>query len=243
MTKATPKTSLPRKSGRRSMGAGATAFHGPVTSAAESNSRVKMGTRISLSALHRERLRLIPDLGPVLPPAPKKPSLDLDYGTMEFKSLLPNHPQGEGSAYVVQTTIKSLEDEEEHHQQQHQHQQEQPSSMMYDDTQESISDSLIERFDNMESETSEPERQIVSVTLNKKPDGRLGLKISGCASGIYIDAIDDNVASVEGALKLGDRLVAINGRSLENVPYSGALELIRKSSQNVQLLVSQTVGT
>ena len=183
-------------------------------STANGTSGMRMGTRISLSALHRERLRLTSDL--ICPPSSKKRSLDLDYGTMEFKSLIPKKDD------ILVLPTASLE------------------SLDYDeDNAESVSDSLIERFDNMESEDSEPERQIVSVSLKKDSEGRLGLKITGTPSGIYIDAIDNDKAVIEGDLKLGDRLVAINGRSLENVPYSGALELIKKSAVSVQFLVSQ----
>lgn len=182
-----------------------------------------MGTRISISALHRERLRLTGNEALPGPPLPKKMSLDLDYGTMEFKSLIPPQNPPKGSAFVLHTSTKSLE---------------QPDSYDTDD-QESITDSLLERFDNMESENTEPERQIVSVILTKDNHGRLGLKIAGTPSGIYVEEIDRRVAIVNGDLRCGDRIVAINGRSLENVAYSGALELIKKSGNNVKMLVSQ----
>lgn len=200
---------------------------------------VRMGTRISLSALHRERLRLTSEFGQplVLPPAAKKPSLDLDYGTMEVKSLLPAPPK-EGQAFVVQASIKSLEDEVESVVPT-QTATSAAAAAGYDDAEESLTDSLLERFDNMESD--EPERQIVSASLTKDASGRLGLKITGTPGGIYIEEIDAAVARVDGCLKLGDRIVAINGRSLENVAYSGALDLIRRSGDTVHFLVSQMV--
>ncbi|CAB4068730.1 PTPN13 [Lepeophtheirus salmonis] len=158
---------------------------------------MRMGTRISMSALHRERIRFTTDLS-TLPPAPKKRNLDLDFDTMEVKSL----PQRQN---------------------------------------ESLSDSLIERFDKMESdESSQPEREIVAVVLSKDSRGRLGVKITGTPSGIYIGDFDPSgVMVVEGRLKSGDRIIAVNGRSLENVSYNQTLELIKKSSKNVQFLVSQ----
>jgi len=163
---------------------------------------LRMGTRISLSALHRERLRLTSELG--LLPAPPGPSstarklpFDIDsYDAMETKSLM----------------------------------------------NESLSDSLIERFDNMETEESEPERQIVSVVLLKDEQGRLGLKITGTPSGIYVEDFESGKVKIDSGssqLKRGDRIVAINGRSLENVSYANALELVRKSRPSVQFLVSQ----
>ena len=76
------------------------------------------------------------------------------------------------------------------------------------------------------------------VTLAKNPlDGQLGLRISGMPSGVYVD--NGARIVVGGRLKSGDRLFAVNGRSLENVAYAGVLDLIRKSQGTVQLLVSQ----
>ena len=39
--------------------------------------------------------------------------------------------------------------------------------------------------------------------------------------------------------KKGDRIVAINGRSLENVKYENAVDMMRRSDDTVQFLVSQ----
>ena len=102
-------------------------------------------------------------------------------------------------------------------------------------------EALIERFDAMESEDSEPERQIVAVTLTKDANGKLGLKITGTPAGIYVERIDGAVAKIEGELKSGDRLVAINGRSLENVAYAGALDLIKKSGSSARSMSSSTM--
>ena len=187
---------------------------------------LRMGTRISLSALHRERLRLTSELG--LLPAPPGPSsiarklpFDIDsYDAMETKSLMPQQQQQ--STYIM-SSLEACE----------------PLPYQLN---ESLSDSLIERFDNMETEASEPERQIVSVLLLKDEQGRLGLKITGTPSGIYVEDFESGKVKIESRssqLKRGDRIVAINGRSLENVSYANALELVRKSGPTVQFLVSQ----
>ena len=195
---------------------------------------MRMGTRISLSALHRERLRLTTELG-LLPAPPssstvRKLPFDIDaYDAMETKSILPT------SVSTMRTELRKV-----------------PPSMFILPSMEgceplpyqmneSLSDSLIERFDNMETEESEPERQIVSVVLVKDGQGRLGLKITGTPSGIYVEDFESGKVHVQGPnrLKRGDRIVAINGRSLENVSYSAALELVRKSGSSVQFLVSQ----
>ena len=181
------------------------------------NDHVRMGTRISLSALHRERLRLTTEMC-VNNPVVKRS--ELDYDTMETKSLLPL--AAAAAASVVPPPPLG------------------GTSLLDDDENASLSESLIDRFDRMEAEDSEPERKIVAVTLARDPsDGRLGLKISGTPSGVYVDTIDGARIVEGGQLKSGDRLVAVNGRSLENVQYAGVLELIRKSEETVQFLVSQ----
>lgn len=183
---------------------------------------LRMGTQISMSVLHRERLRLTSEQAHLTTPlrtsAARKLPFSIDsYDPMESKSLLPTT-----KSTLLSNIIGSQE------------------PMIYPSN-ESLSTSLIERFDQMETEESEPERQIVSVVLVKDNQGRLGLKITGTPSGIYIEDFDNDKVRFEGSnrLKQGDRLVAINGRSLENVTYSNALELVKKSDNFVQFLVSQ----
>ena len=92
----------------------------------------------------------------------------------------------------------------------------------------------------MKSIETLPERQIVPVTVIKDANGRLGLKVTGIPSGIYVDEFDVNTVKKDGNMfKKGDRIVAINGRSLENVKYENALEMMRRSNDAVQFLVSQ----
>ena len=109
-----------------------------------------------------------------------------------------------------------------------------------EDVNESLSMSLLERFDQMETEEGEPERRIINVSMEKDEEGRLGIKISGTPSGIYIDNIDRGVATVRhGNLKVGDRIIAVNNRSLENVNYYTALDIIRAAGDKIDFLVSQ----
>ncbi len=238
--------------------ASASAAKAAAAAAATTTPRMRMGTRTSMSALHRERLRLTgtpmmtattTTVTTPLPPAAKKRSLDLDYDAMEVKSIL---PFGSDGACVVE----KAGDEEE---------------LIYDDgANESLSESLLERFDALEPvadadagagaagpgagpgavfagcagsasdyATVGVERQIVPVSVCKDPSGRLGLKITGTPGGIYVDGIDRGCLVVSGRLQLGDRLVAVNGRSLENVSYAAACELVRRSDKTVHFLVSQ----
>ena len=189
--------------------------------------RARMGTRISLSALHRERLRLTSDLGlPPPPPMVKHPStnsqhshggqplINDDLTLMETKSILPRPPAPQpANAYVVEA--------------------EEAIPFNLNDA-ESLNDSLMERFDAMEAVDTEPERRINCVTLHKDSTGKLGLKIAGTPCGIFVEEL-----YTQTELRKGDRIVAINGRSLENVSYQSALELIKKSQSTVQFIVSQ----
>ena len=146
---------------------------------------------------------------------------------MEAKSILPtaSEQQQQQQQYPVSFVFPSVESCE---------------PMPYQ-LNESLSESLIERFDNMETEGTEPERQIVSVIIVKDAQGRLGLKITGTPSGIYVEDFESGKVHFQGPNRLhrGDRIVAINGRSLENVSYAAALELVRRSGHSVQFLVSQ----
>ena len=210
-----------------------------------SSNVLRMGTRISLSALHRERLRLTSEVigGQSKTYKSSGKSLDLDYDTMEFKSILPSS----NFQFDELKRLNSLEDETENKNKEAAvvlHTSElldETEAVPYDDpANESLSESLMERFDNMETDETLPERQIVSVTILKGEGGKLGLKITGDSSGIYIDDFDEAIVRMEGnRLKKGDRLVAVNGRSLENVSYANAIDLIKKSGESVHLLVSQ----
>ena len=124
------------------------------------SSVMRMGTRISLSAIHRERLRLTSEVmhnGLTKTYKNQGGSLDLDYDTMEFKSILPIDIPSKKEAAVVLHTSELLDETE---------------AVPYDDpANESLSESLMERFDNMETDDTLPERQIVSVTILKDQSG------------------------------------------------------------------------
>ena len=76
--------------------------------------------------------------------------------------------------------------------------------------------------------------------MEKDNLGRLGIKISGTPSGIYVDNIDGDVARINsGHMKIGDRIIAVNNRSLENVNYYTALDIIRGAGHSINFLVSQ----
>lgn len=79
-------------------------------------------------------------------------------------------------------------------------------------------------FDDMETADWEPDRQTVSVRMRRcDATGRLGVKISHTPSGIYVDSVDKLPQQQQldkqqqQLLCRGDRLLAVNGRSIEHL--------------------------
>ena len=172
-------------------------------------SSVRMGTKVSAHALNRERLRTIT----------KKEDLGPTQTESQHPPMLSSNTLVRPPAWPVAAPSSDSEDP---------------------DVNESLSMSLLERFDQMETEEGEPERRIVNILMVKDSLGRLGIKISGTPSGIYVDNIDTSIANIEvGELTVGDRIIAVNNRSLENVNYYSALDIIRSSGDRIQFLVSQ----
>ncbi|KAL6488137.1 hypothetical protein MHYP_G00047630 [Metynnis hypsauchen] len=57
-------------------------------------------------------------------------------------------------------------------------------------------------------------------------------------SGIYVAKIKENgAAALDGRLQEGDKILAINGHKLENLPHGAAVDLFRNAGEDVQLRV------
>lgn len=89
--------------------------------------------------------------------------------------------------------------------------------------------------------------KFVDINLKRGPAG-LGFNIVGGVdqqyimndSGIYVAKIKENgAAGQDGRLQEGDKIIAINGQKLENLPHSAAVELFRTAGEDVQLCVQQ----
>ena len=236
------KVTTSKKTSRRSHGGGLTSDNG--------NRVLRMGTRLSLSALHRERLRLTSEIGCLLPSTSIPQSVSNVFATramdgfeditMETKSLL-DRVDGKNisvqakdpfpTAYVIHTSLNDSQLDID-------------SAVALPYNPEEIDESLNERFNAMETDGM-PERKIVSVKLLKDENGRLGLKITGTPDGIYVEDFSTETVQFERdnnerkKLKQGDRILAINGRDLTNISYSNALDLIRRSGNAVEFVVSQ----
>ena len=84
------------------------------------------------------------------------------------------------------------------------------------------------------------------MTLPKEGDKGIGITIVGGETtssldlGIFVKSVlKDGPADRTGQIQAGDRLIAINGVSLEGVQHHEAVQLIRESISSVTLLVSQ----
>ncbi|PIK61871.1 putative tyrosine-protein phosphatase non-receptor type 13 [Apostichopus japonicus] len=94
-----------------------------------------------------------------------------------------------------------------------------------------LSDTLQDRLNEMPS-PEVPERDIVIVTLKKDPHLGLGLTIIGGENsgsldlGIFVkEVIEDGPADRDGQIYKGDRIISINGQSLEGVSHKVAVEV------------------
>uniref|UniRef100_A0AAY4EXM6 Tyrosine-protein phosphatase non-receptor type 20 n=1 Tax=Denticeps clupeoides TaxID=299321 RepID=A0AAY4EXM6_9TELE len=86
---------------------------------------------------------------------------------------------------------------------------------------------------------------LFDVELSKK-DSSLGISVTGGSNttirhgGIYVKGlIPKGAAELDGRIKKGDRVVAVNGKSLEGVTHNQAVEALRDTGQIVHLLLER----
>ncbi|XP_046642989.1 tyrosine-protein phosphatase non-receptor type 13-like isoform X1 [Daphnia pulicaria] len=124
-------------------------------------------------------------------------------------------------AYVVDTSVKS-EDE----------------SLVFD-AQESMSQSLTERFNRLPRLPSPTRQHGVTVRFSKDPDGSLGILIArGVRGGIYLMGLTPNgAAHRQTSLKPGDRILSVNGLDCDELDYDQVIDQIRRIPRDVELFV------
>ncbi|XP_065071560.1 tyrosine-protein phosphatase non-receptor type 13-like isoform X2 [Rhopilema esculentum] len=91
-----------------------------------------------------------------------------------------------------------------------------------------------------------PERRIAIVILKRKVGQGLGITIVGgedskrLSNGILIKTIMPNgIAAKDGQLQKGDRILSVNGKSLEQATHDEAAGILKNAYGDVQLIVSQ----
>ncbi|XP_043088587.1 ras-associating and dilute domain-containing protein-like isoform X2 [Puntigrus tetrazona] len=100
---------------------------------------------------------------------------------------------------------------------------------------------------NHRTEEGEGDRdEVFTVELMRGPHGLGlalvdGMKSSARVNGIYVKSVvPDSPAALSQRLRVGDRILAVNGVSLVGMDYHSGRELIRTSSDSLRLLVAKT---
>ncbi|KAF7654494.1 hypothetical protein LDENG_00069100 [Lucifuga dentata] len=91
---------------------------------------------------------------------------------------------------------------------------------------------------------------VVDIKLKRGPAG-LGFNIVGGVdqqyvmndSSIYVSKIkEDGAAALDGRLREGDKILAINGVTLKDLTHKAAVELFRTAGQDVELRVEKKLS-
>ncbi|KAM8871469.1 tyrosine-protein phosphatase non-receptor type 13 isoform 1-T1 [Synchiropus picturatus] len=158
---------------------------------------------------------------------------DKSFGTVSHSSPLRGHSptkvdsdsssaEDVGQAYVVGVSIHS--------------------SSGTQSTPASTNDSLLKKLNALPS----PEREVTSVRLKKDAKYGLGFQVVGGGSsgrsdlGTIISCITPGgPADLDGRLKPGDRLIAVNHVNVEGFSHASTVELLQNAPDDMTLLVSQ----
>ncbi|XP_030745463.1 tyrosine-protein phosphatase non-receptor type 13-like [Sitophilus oryzae] len=141
------------------------------------------------------------------------------------KSSQDGAQSGEGEAYVIDSTIKSVS----------QHN-------FLPNFHETINDTLLEKLDNM---SFAEERILSTVIVERDQRGSLGLQITeGSDGNVYIQSvIAGGPADFSQNILSGDQVIAVNGQSLLGRKYSDSLDLLKNTGQKVEFILSRVVTT
>ncbi|KAK5854046.1 hypothetical protein PBY51_015150 [Eleginops maclovinus] len=89
----------------------------------------------------------------------------------------------------------------------------------------------------------EDSEDIHTVTVDKSPDGRLGFSVRGGSEhglGIFVSKVEDDSTAEQAGLTVGDKLVEVNGVSLESITMSSAVKVL--TGNNRLRMVVRRVG-
>ncbi|XP_048125525.1 PDZ domain-containing protein 7a [Alosa alosa] len=84
---------------------------------------------------------------------------------------------------------------------------------------------------------------IHTITVDKSEDGRLGFSVRGGSEhglGIFVSKVEDDSSAEESGLCVGDKLVEVNGISLESITMSSAVKVL--TGNNRLRMVVRRVG-
>ncbi|XP_018565940.1 uncharacterized protein LOC108906965 [Anoplophora glabripennis] len=123
-------------------------------------------------------------------------------------------------AYILDSTLKAC------------------SQQFLPDFQESVSESLLEKLNNM---SFTEERILHTVTVERDRKGSLGMQITeGSDGNVYIQSVIlGGPAHLSGNIVSGDQVVAVDGQSLLGLKYVQALDVLKNSGRKVDFIVSR----
>ncbi|XP_071972670.1 tyrosine-protein phosphatase non-receptor type 13 isoform X3 [Engystomops pustulosus] len=85
-----------------------------------------------------------------------------------------------------------------------------------------------------------PKARLFHVVLEKPPSGELGFSLVGGEYGIFVKSINPGgVADIEGSLQVGDRLLKVNGDSMQGATHGKAVSCVRNAKGLVQIEVAR----
>nr|XP_040034464.1 PDZ domain-containing protein 7-like [Gasterosteus aculeatus aculeatus]XP_040034465.1 PDZ domain-containing protein 7-like [Gasterosteus aculeatus aculeatus] len=96
---------------------------------------------------------------------------------------------------------------------------------------------------NVPVDGGDESEDIHAVTVDKSPDGRLGFSVRGGSEhglGIFVSKVEDDSSAALAGLSVGDKLVEVNGVSLESITMSSAVKVL--TGNNRLRMVVRRVG-
>ncbi|XP_013886483.1 PDZ domain-containing protein 7a [Austrofundulus limnaeus] len=96
---------------------------------------------------------------------------------------------------------------------------------------------------NADVDGGDDSEDIHTVTVDKSPDGRLGFSVRGGSEhglGIFVSKVEDDSSAAQAGLTVGDKLVEVNGVSLESITMSSAVKVL--TGNNRLRMVVRRVG-
>ncbi|XP_072246469.1 PDZ domain-containing protein 7a [Leuresthes tenuis] len=96
---------------------------------------------------------------------------------------------------------------------------------------------------NVPFDGGDDSEDIHTVTVDKSPDGRLGFSVRGGSEhglGIFVSKVEDDSSAAQAGLTVGDKLVEVNGVSLESITMSSAVKVL--TGNNRLRMVVRRVG-
>ncbi|XP_069000149.1 PDZ domain-containing protein 7a [Embiotoca jacksoni] len=96
---------------------------------------------------------------------------------------------------------------------------------------------------NTPADGGDDSEDLHTVTVDKSPDGRLGFSVRGGSEhglGIFVSKVEDDSSAAQAGLTVGDKLVEVNGVSLESITMSSAVKVL--TGNNRLRMVLRRVG-